>query len=270
MGPSITIRNLSYSYFQSGREALHSCSFSVKPGTCCAVLGPSGAGKTTLFQVLSGIASSQISTGRASGSISFGEQTFTPAPERTLFPLVGFFMSDPLIQISGIKDTVAEEIGFTLDNLGIVNPGRSGRLEHVLRQVGLAHLADRHPLTLSGGEMQRVALASILVARPSVLLLDEPGNALDNLGQESLVRSIRTLKTGTTILMADNNLDLALRVADSLVVLDSGKVVFEGGPRGFYQSMRRFEHLLPVRFRLELENFPKNSLRPALQRMIAP
>jgi len=271
MVPSITARDLSYSYFAASRPALQSCSFTVQPGSCCAVLGPSGAGKTTLLQVLSGIAGSQITTSAATGSLVLGDREFTPIPRHALFPMVGFCMADSLVQLSGVKNTVADEIGFTLNNLGITGSEYSSRLDNILDKFKLATLADRHPGTLSGGELRRLMLASIMVGEPSILLLDEPVSSLDSTAESVLASVIQSSKKNMTVVMADHQVDFALRVADQIVVLDGGAVVFDGSTKDFLSSLPDFEHLLPTGSWQELMAAEASSnLRPSIRRMIRP
>ena len=271
MVPSLAVRGLSYSYFAASHPALRSCSFTVRPGSCCALLGPSGAGNTPLLQVLSGIAGSQITTSEASGSLILGDRRFEPIPRQVLFPMVGFCMADSLVQLSGIKNTVADEVGFALNNLGITEPEYSSRLNAILRRFTLIHLADRNPGTLSGGELRRLMLASILVAEPSILLLDEPVSSLDSAGEHVLASILRSLQKNMTVIIADHQIDFALRVADQIIVLDAGTIVFDGSKEDFLLSLPKFEHLLPTgRWRELMEVEPSATLRPSIRRMISP
>lgn len=271
MVPSIELRDLSYSYFAASRPALRSCSFSVRPGSCCAVVGPSGAGKTTLLQVVSGIAGSHITTSSASGSLLLGDRPFEPIPQEVLFPLVGFCMADSLVQLSGIKNTVADEVGFTLRNLGIKEPEYSNRLRAIMRTLALEHLAERHPGTLSGGELRRLTLASVMVGAPSILLLDEPVSSLDSTAESILASVLQSSKKNMTVIIADHQIEFALRVADQIVVLDGGAVVFDGSKEDFLGSLVNFEHLLPThRWQELMAAEPSEPLRPAIRRMIRP
>ena len=271
MVPSVELRDLSYSYFAAGQPALRSCSFKVQPGSCCAVLGPSGAGKTTLLQVLSGIAGSQITTSTAAGSLVVGDREFTPIPQRVLFPMVGFCMADSLVQVSGIKSTAADEVGFTLNNLGITGPEYSSRLDTALRNFTLTHLADRHPDTLSGGELRRLMLASVMVARPSLLLLDEPVSSLDSTTENLLASVLQSRNKNMTVIIADHQIDFALRIADQFIVLDSGTVIFDGNKKDFLGSLPNFAHLLPtIRWQELMAAEPTADLRPSIRRMIKP
>lgn len=242
--PSITVTELTFRYFTFAPAALKDVSFELPSGGFTAVLGPTGAGKTTLLQILSGISGS-LTTSQATGSVAIGTERFSPLPPQVLFPIVGYFMQDPSVQLSGIHDTVEDEIAFALQNLGIPPGDQSQRVSEILAQMKLSHLAKRHPLHISGGELQKVLLASLLVARPSVLLLDEPSNSLDPGSQHLLVRMLRSLRN-TTVLFTDHHIDFALQVAEHFLVLNNGSVLFSGGKPSFLRHLADFRDILPV------------------------
>jgi energy-coupling factor transport system ATP-binding protein len=246
MGPLVTITGLTFRYFSPSKPVFSAYGLTIPPGSCCAVLGPSGAGKTTLLEILSGSAGAHYRTARCEGSVKIGGTNYSPIPSAVLFPEVGFVLQDPYVQISGIKSTVRSEIEFTLENLGIERGSRIKRVDAILDMLSLTPLADRHPYKLSGGEMQRVALASILVAEPPLLLLDEPANGLD-IGSRMVLKNIlRSLKGTTTIVLTDYTLAFALDLADRFVVLENGINRFEGTRKEFEGSLHALRELIPV------------------------
>lgn len=242
--PPIKITGLTFRYFAFAPAALKDLSLEISPASFVAVLGPTGAGKTTLLQILSGISGS-LTTSQATGSVAIGTERFDPIPPRVLFPTVGYFMQDPSTQLSGIHDTVEEEIAFTLNNLGVSTEDQSRRVSDILSRMKLSHLAKRHPLQISGGELQKVLIASLLVARASVLLLDEPANSLDPGAQHLLSRMLRSLRN-TTVLFTDYQIDFALQVADHFLVLNSGSILFSGERSSFLKHLGDFRDILPV------------------------
>jgi energy-coupling factor transporter ATP-binding protein EcfA2 len=246
MAQSINIRSLSYRYFEEAPPALRDVTLSIPSGSCTAILGSAGAGKTTLLHILSGILGSQFTTGKAEGAVEIGDNEFLPIPSRALFPQVGYLMQDAPLQLSGIKGTVLEEVAFTLDNLNVPGNERKRRVAAILSALAISHLAHRKPTRLSGGELQRVALASVLVAEPSLLLLDEPVNALDSLAQHAMTSLVRSLKGKTTVVIADSGINFALSAADLFVVLDAGQMVFSGTRRQFLDSLEAFSLNLSV------------------------
>jgi energy-coupling factor transporter ATP-binding protein EcfA2 len=182
----------------------------------------------------------------ASGTIQIGDKHFDGPPNLILFPSVGLALQDPHVQISGVRETVFGEILFTLENTGQVPQDPGTVISHLLRKLGIGHLAGRKPTTLSGGETQRVALATILVAQPSVLLLDEPTTAMDLSAQDKLKGILREMEHHTTIVLTDTQLDFALGICDHFIVLDKGQIVFDGTPGMFIRRLEEFRGLLPL------------------------
>lgn len=246
MAPRIIVENLSYRYFEGGNPVFSDFSMEIPEGFCCALLGPTGAGKTTLLEILSGVAGSQCKTSVSAGSVQIGQEQYTPIPKSTLFPAVGLVLQDPEVQISGIKETVESEVAFTLEQMSIPASEQRQRVRTTLNDLALAPLAQRHPMEVSGGERQRIALASILVAAPSLLLLDEPANALDGRSQQLLKERLRILKRNTTIIISDYSIDFSLGLADMFVVLSAGRIVFQGTSADLFRNIDALRDFLPV------------------------
>lgn len=154
--------------------------------------------------------------------------------------------------LSGLHETVREEIAFTLHNLRIPQEDIRLQVDRTMESLRLGHLADRPPSLLSGGEAQRVALASMLVANPPLLLLDEPRNFLDCEGLQSLVVLLRALRGTSTVLFTDYGVELAVAVADYILVLAEGRNLFFGTTQEFF---RRSESLTSVLFSSDWSEF---------------
>jgi energy-coupling factor transport system ATP-binding protein len=246
MADRITIQSFSLQYSAATPRVLSSISLDIPSGTCCAILGPTGAGKSSLLQCLAGTMRRHHPESVSSGTIQIGDRSFEALPPHVLFPAVGLALQDPHVQISGVRDTVFGEILFTLENTGQVPRDPNAVILPLLRKLGIDHLADRKPTSLSGGETQRVALATILVAQPPVLLLDEPTTAMDLAAQEKLRGILRGMKQSTTIVLTDTQLDFALGVCDQIVVLEQGKILFDGMPAGFLRRLDEFRTSLPL------------------------
>ncbi|MCX6142202.1 MAG: ABC transporter ATP-binding protein [Ignavibacteriales bacterium] len=210
MAQRLTIKDLSLQYSASEPRALSSLSLDVEAGSCCAIIGPTGAGKSTLLQCLAGTMRRHHPESLATGQIQFGETRFNGVPDHVLFPIAGLVLQDPYVQISGVRETVFDEVLFTLENLGTIPQDPRQTILSILQRLGIDHLADRKPTSLSGGETQRVALAAILIAQPSLLLLDEPTTALDSNAQDKLRFILRSLRGRTTVLLTDTQIDFAL------------------------------------------------------------
>jgi energy-coupling factor transporter ATP-binding protein EcfA2 len=139
-------------------------------------------------------------------------------------------LQNPITQLTG-KLTVREEVAFGLENLGVAPEEMEPRIARALALVGGSAWADRSPMSLSGGEQQRVALACMLVMEPQVLVLDEPTSFLDPQGAREVFGAIRTLsRQGMTIIMAEHNLEWIAQEADRVIALADGKILLDGTP----------------------------------------
>jgi len=261
MAARILVDRFSFQYGPDLPSALAEVSLDVPPGSCCALLGPTGAGKTTLLHALVGILGRHHPGSLHSGSICIGKRTFTPLPRDILFPEVGLVLQDPYVQLSGVRDTVYDEVLFTMENLGTAAENAETRIVKLLRELGIDHLAFRQPSTLSGGETQRLALATMLIAAPEVLLLDEPTSALDTAVIGRLRQIIKSLQGRTTVVVTDTHIEFPLALADQIVVLHQGRVLFSGSPRDFILRIEDFENVLPLHgWREVLDGLARSSM----------
>ncbi|MEK7324569.1 MAG: ABC transporter ATP-binding protein, partial [Chloroflexota bacterium] len=152
----ITLDNVTYTYPATATPALRNLSLTIPAGQFCAVVGANGAGKSTLAYALAGFVP-HFYHGKLDGKIMVGGKDTAATPLSELVLDVGLVFQNPFNQISGTKFTVREEIAFGLENLGVPRDEMLARAEAAMRVVGIELLADRSPLALSGGQMQRVA-----------------------------------------------------------------------------------------------------------------
>ncbi|MFH0991515.1 MAG: ABC transporter ATP-binding protein [bacterium] len=246
MAAAVAIDNFSFRYFTGAAPALKNISLTLHENSLCVILGPTNAGKTTLIQAISGVLGKHHSTGSATGLMIINGSSYVPLPKELQFPSVGLVLQDPFVQISGMASTVFEEICFTLQNLGTPKEQIDIRVRETMNLLGIAHLAHRRPTELSGGETQRVALASVLVAEPSIILLDEPVTAIDSGGQAHLRAVLKALHNSSTIIVTDTALEFSFGIADRYVVLAGGEMVFEGTKDQFFTRLGEFSEFLPV------------------------
>lgn len=225
----IQLEHVSYQYPGSRTEALRDISLAIPAKQFCAVIGPNGAGKSTLAYLLAGFIP-HFFHGRLSGEVIVADMNTRTTPLYELVAEVGLVLQNPFNQISGTKYTVREEIAFGLENLGIPREEMETRIEDALDIVGIRDLALRPPLALSGGQMQRVAIASILAMRPKILVLDEPTSQLDPIGSREVFSAVRALAESkqTTVIMIEHKLEWVAVFADRVVVLADGEIVADG------------------------------------------
>jgi cobalt/nickel transport system ATP-binding protein len=197
--------------------ALDGVSLRVEQGETVALLGANGCGKSTLLKLLDGLLFADAGTFTA-----FGEEVTEDKLEDEQFnhgfrARVGFVFQNSDAQV--FSPSVREEIAFGCLQLGLDRDTTAGRVEDVLTMLGIADLADRAPFQLSGGQKKRVAIASVLVMNPEVLLFDEPTAALDPRTQFWLIELLEQLRAaGKTIVLATHDLDTLPDLADRCVV----------------------------------------------------
>lgn len=227
----IALDHVTYAYPDAAVTVLTDLSLHVPQGTLCGVVGASGAGKTTLAKVLSGFVP-HAEGGELAGSVQVGGIDVPQTPLAEAIEKVGLVTQNPFNQISGAKFTVREEIAFGLENLGVERAEMIGRIEAVGELLRITHLMDRSPYALSGGQMQLVAIASMLVMRPAVLVMDEPTSQLDPGGARMVFDVVSELtRDGTTVVLLEHKLEQLRDHADQVVVLAGGRVALQGEPR---------------------------------------
>jgi cobalt/nickel transport system ATP-binding protein len=191
--------------------ALEDISFSLKPGESVCVVGANGSGKSTLLQIIASCVKS------GSGEIIIDGQR---VPSGVHHGKAGIVFQDPDNQF--FMPTVWEDVAFGIMKKGMGLAEAKAAALAALAQVEAEELAERRPHTLSGGEKQRAALASILIMKPEILLLDEPTAALDPRSRKNIISLIKTRPCAK--LIASHDLDMALDLADRLIFLQRGKI----------------------------------------------
>lgn len=224
----IELKNISFKYELQEEKTLKDLNLHVREGEFIGVIGKNGAGKTTLCNIIRGIIPDFIQ-GEISGDILIDQKNINHIERGEMAELVGFVFQNPFSQISGIKKTVFEEIAYGLENLGVEREEMKRRVKDVIQLLKIEDLQDKNPLELSGGQSQRVAIASIIVMNPKILIFDEPTSQLDPLGTEEIFDILKLLKSqNKTIILVEHKIDLIAEYADRVVVMDEGKIVFDG------------------------------------------
>jgi energy-coupling factor transport system ATP-binding protein len=217
-----TVANLTFAYPGGAAPALDSVSLSFERGDVVLVLGASGSGKSTLLRALAGLVP-HFHGGRFSGRVEVaGRDTRTSRPADLVGAVASVFQ-DPEDQV--VLTRVLAEVSFALENLGVAPDEIAPRAHEALARLDVAPLADRQVTELSGGELQRVCLASALALEPELLLLDEPTSQLDPAGAEEFLA--RSVELGTTVVLSEQRPQRALAFATRVVFLEHGRVLFD-------------------------------------------
>ena len=226
--------DFSCSYPGAESPALDRVSLGIEPGEFVIVAGRSGSGKSSLLKAACGLIP-HFHGGTLSGTVSVGGRDTAEHGPGELADLVGYLAQDPETQV--ISTTVAAEIELPLRFRGDGDAARARAVEEVALALAIPHLLERSVNSLSGGELQRVALAAALVTRPSLILLDEPTSQLDPVAGDELIWLLRRLNEewGVSVVLAEHRLERCLAAADRVVAMEGGSVGFDGGPEAFLE-----------------------------------
>ena len=225
----LVLEDVSVRYVGRREPALSGLELTIAAGERVGVAGRTGAGKSTLAMVAAGFIP-RVVRAKLSGRATIGDVTLGGAEAGALLGRVGIIFSTPANQLSASKLTVREELAFGLENLGVARGEMDIRIDRVMARLGIEHLAEREPFALSGGEQQRVAIASIVTMGTQLLVLDEPTAQLDPGGSASVGRLLDELaRDGTAVLCAEHD-PAILGGLDRCLVLDAGRAIANDVP----------------------------------------
>jgi lipopolysaccharide export system ATP-binding protein len=240
-GPVLRATDLEKSYAR--RQVLKSVSVEVHPGEVVGLLGPNGAGKTTTFYCVVGLVRPD------KGVVTLGDVDLTQEPMfRRARKGISYLPQEPSV-FRGL--TVADNIKAILETLPITTEARRARLEELLEELSIAHLAGSNASALSGGERRRLEITRALVTQPSFILLDEPFAGIDPIAVIDIQNIIVQLKErGIGVLLTDHNVRETLGICDRAYILNDGTILEEGDPETIAASPKAREIYLGERFRL--------------------
>ena len=222
------IENVNYKYPLEEKQALKNINIEIKKGEFWAVIGKNGSGKTTFCNMLRRFVP-DFYKGELTGKITLEDKELKDYSQKELVQKIGFVFQNPFTQISGVKDTVFEEIAYGLENLDLEKEEIISKVEKILKLLEIEKLRDRNPYDLSGGQKQRVALASIIAMDPDILVIDEPTSQLDPKGTEDIFKIINLMANeGKTIILVEHKLELIAEYAQNILVLDEGEIILSG------------------------------------------
>ena len=226
----ITIQDLSFTYKDEKNPALQEVSLTIPDGGFLGVIGPAGAGKTTLARAVSGMIP-HLYPGDFYGSVSVNGMDTFEASLLDLSRQVGMVFQDVDSQL--ISPVVEDEMLYGLENFAVSREKIPGRIEEALQKVGIADLKERSIGSLSGGQRQKVAIASILALKPRVLVLDEPTGELDPRSSRRVFTLLKELneEQGITVILIEQKIMLLCEFAKQLAVLSEGRIFRQGDTR---------------------------------------
>ena len=238
----ISVKNLGFVYKNSKTAALDDINIEIADGDFVGITGTSGAGKTTFTFALNGIIPQKIK-GDFYGAVTIDGVDTAEHPAEEFARKVGEVFQD--IDSQMVASVVEDEILFGLENFGVPHDEIGERVDRVLKDLGIEDLRNREISSLSGGQKQKVAIASMLALEPEVIVLDEPTGELDPESSREIFKILTALnkEKGITVIIVEQKIMLLCEYVKHMMVLDKGKVAFYGTPRDMAASIDTFKDL---------------------------
>jgi energy-coupling factor transporter ATP-binding protein EcfA2 len=241
---AITISDLAFRYLWRAEWALNGITLEVMDSEFLGITGPSGAGKSTFCLSLNGLVPHVIE-GTMRGTVSVRGFDTRKSEVSQLSSFVGIVFQDPRSQLTGSAMTVEEEVAFGLQNLGVPREAMRDRITEALDAVGLSGFETRAPFELSGGEQQRLSLATAIAMRPQIMILDEPTELLDPEGAVSVMKAVHSVheRYHMTTILVSNQPETLAQYAERICILNDGRIVAVDSPQEFSRKVRFAEKL---------------------------
>jgi len=218
-------------YTKFRKEALTNINLKIENNEAIAIVGQIGSGKSTLIQLLNGI----LKPDKGRVILDGVDINDRRVKRKEIIKKIGVVFQSPEDQF--FAETVFDEVAFGPKNLGFSKEEIEERVNRALLSMGLIpeSLSSRSPFSLSGGEKRRVAIASIISINPQIIVLDEPTAGMDFSGKISILAHIKDqLHKGVGVVFITHNMEEAIQIADRLIVLSEGRIVFDGEPKAFF------------------------------------
>lgn len=231
---ALVFDGVGYAYEESPREAVSDITLSVGEGEWVGVTGPTNAGKSTLCLLAIGLAP-HFFGGQLRGTVTALGKDSREVNVIERSSDIGLLFQNPFTQISGARERVDDEVAFGPECHGVSRDEVAERVEEAMGLVGISELASRNPFDLSGGQLQRLALAGLLAMRPRVLLLDEPTSQLDPAGTAGIFEVLSDLhQRGITIVMVEHRLEALCELCPRIIAMAGGRIIADGPPESVF------------------------------------
>lgn len=237
----LRVENLSFAYPGTDRWILENINFRVDAGEFVALIGATGSGKSTLLRLLK---RELMPLGTLNGSISYKGIDIQSMDARESACRIGYVMQRPEQQI--VTDKVWHELAFALENMGLSQNAIRRRVAEMASYFGISDWFERSVSELSGGQKQLLNLASVMVAQPDILLLDEPTSQLDPIAANDFLNTVKKLNQdmGITVILIEHRLEEALPMSDRVLVLENGGLYLDLSPAQACEKLRSHDRLL--------------------------
>jgi energy-coupling factor transport system ATP-binding protein len=242
----IEVKKLLFRYRKEGDIVLNELDFTLNKGDIYALLGGNGSGKSTLLKILVGILKP------INGRITLMDKPLKAWKSLEIVKKIGYLPQNP--KIFFVHDTVEKEIQETMQKWSITN---QAEVNNLLQRLGISHLLHNHPYDLSGGELQKAALACVLLRKPDILLLDEPTKGLDPISKDSFSKILHNLQEeGMTVIMSTHDIEFAAVNATKCGMMFQGNITSENEPKEFFKGNFFYTTMVQRLFR----NLPKKEI----------
>jgi energy-coupling factor transporter ATP-binding protein EcfA2 len=244
----IDVRNVTFTYPRGTQPVLKGVSLQIHQGEYVVITGPTGCGKTTLALCLNGIIPHLVE-GEMSGEVSVGGLNTRDHPIHEMTTQLGMVFQNPEDQLFSLK--VEDEVAFGVENMGYSRPEIVERVDAAIQEVGLGSRREYSIFHLSGGQKQKVAIATNLAIAPSILVLDAPTADLDPVSSQEVVNTLvelRRRESTKTFIVIDSDLSDVLDLADRILVMEDGQIVLDETPQALLQN--HFEKLVSLGVRM--------------------
>lgn len=238
----IELKDVSYRYPLSKVNALDHVSCELEKGKVYGVIGENGGGKTTFCNLLRGLIP-HFYKGKIKGEINVLGADVREWDMAELSAKIGYVFQNPFTQISGIKETVFEEIAMGMENMGVPKEVIIDKVIGICQLLKIEELMEKNPNELSGGQRQRVAFASIIAMDTEMLVIDEPTSQLDPKGTQEIFEIIKILKeSGKTIVLVEHKINLIAEYCDEVIVMEKGHIEFSGPVKEILSNIELEKH----------------------------
>ncbi len=220
----VEFKNFSWNYSGYRSKVLRNINLSINKGEFFGIIGGVGSGRTTFCSAIMGLVP-HLYPGNIDGELIVDGLNTEKSSMSDLSTRVGLIMQSPDTQLTGAGMNVEEELSFGLENLGTPRKEMIKRVKKMIKLIGLESFKYRNPFELSGGQQQKVAIASVLIMQPEILVLDEPTAQLDPLGTTLVFNLIKKLaRKGITIILNTQKIDYLAEFADRVAILNDNEI----------------------------------------------
>lgn len=243
----ININNLTFNYPDSKQSAIKNINLTVNEGEFILIVGPSGCGKSTLIRLLNRVVPDYYG-GTIEGEVSISGRNIEFLDKKQVIENIGMVYQHPEKQI--VLQDVEREIAFGLENFNTDINTMKRNVSEVISLLGLNKIRDKQTTEISGGEKQRVAIASVVSMDPQIIAFDEPISQLDPISAEEVLNSIKRLNRdlGKTIILVEQRLDKCFHMADRIIFMENGEIIGQGTPKNIPENIVNKYHLPTITY----------------------